>query len=61
MRVLIVIGLLVAAALLMVSVLVDLVCELSRQSYQAAPDLDSRDDGDVEVDEIAAAAPPADI
>jgi len=58
MRVLIVIGLLVAAAFLMVSVLVDLVCDLSRQSYQAPPDLDSSDDWDVEVDELAGAAPP---
>jgi hypothetical protein len=58
MRVLIVIGLLIAAALLMVSVLLDLVCDLSRLSYLAPPDLDSRDDEDAEVDEIADAAPP---
>jgi hypothetical protein len=58
MRVLIVIGLLIAAVLMMVAVLVDLVGDLSRQSYQAAPDLDSSDDWDVEVDEFADAAPP---
>ena len=58
MRVLIVIGLLVAAVLMVVAVLVDLVCDLSRQSYQAAPDLDSSDDWGVEVDEFADAAPP---
>jgi hypothetical protein len=59
MRVLIGIGLLIAAAfVMMVSVLVELVCDLSRQSYQAPPDLDSSDDWDVEVDELADAAPP---
>jgi hypothetical protein len=59
MRVLIGIGLLIAAAfVMMVSVLVALVCDLSRQSYQAPPDLDSSDDWDVEVDECADAAPP---
>jgi hypothetical protein len=58
MRVLIVIGLLIAAVLMLVAVLVDLVCDLSRQSHQAAPDLDSSDDWDVEVDEFAEAAPP---
>ena len=58
MRVLIVIGLLVAAVLMMVSVLVDLVCDLSRESYQAPPDLDSSDDWDDEVNELADAAPP---
>jgi hypothetical protein len=58
MRVLIGIGLLIAAAFVMVSVLVELVCDLSRQSYQAPPDLDSSDDWDVEVDEFADAAPP---
>jgi hypothetical protein len=58
MRVLIVIGLLIAAVFMMVAVLVDLVCDLSRQSYQVPPDLDSTDDWDVEVDEFADAAPP---
>lgn len=58
MRVLIVIGLLIAALFMMVAVLIDLVCDLSRQSYQAPPDLDSSDDWDVEVDEFAGAAPP---
>jgi hypothetical protein len=58
MRVLIVIGLLIAAVLMLVAVLVDLVCDLSRESHQAAPDLDSSDDWDVEVDELAVAAPP---
>jgi hypothetical protein len=58
MRVLIVIGLLIVAVLMLVAVLVDLVGDLSRQSYQAAPDLDSSDDWDVEVDEFAEAAPP---
>jgi hypothetical protein len=58
MRVLIVIGLLIAAVFMMVAVLVDLVCDLSRQSYQVPPDLDSSDDWDVEVDEFADAAPP---
>jgi hypothetical protein len=58
MRVLIVIGLLIAAVLMMVAVLVDLVCDLSRQSYQVPPDLDSSDDWDVEVDEFADAAAP---
>jgi hypothetical protein len=57
MRVLIGIGLLIAAAIMMVSVLVNLVCDLSRESYQAPPDLDSSDDWDVEVDEFADAAP----
>jgi hypothetical protein len=57
MRVLIVIGLLIAAVFMMVAVLIDLVGDLSRQSYQASPDLDS-DDWDVEVDEFADAAPP---
>jgi hypothetical protein len=58
-RVSIVIGLLIAAAVvMMVSVLVELVCDLSRQSYQAPPNLDSSDDWDVEVDEFADAAPP---
>ena len=58
MRVLIVIGLLIAVVFMMVAVLVDLVCDLSRQSYQVPPDLDSSDDWDVEVDEFADAAPP---
>ena len=58
MRVLIVIGLLIVAVLMLVAVLVDLVGDLSRQSYQAPPDLDSSDDWDVEVDEFADAAPP---
>jgi hypothetical protein len=58
MRVLIVIGLLIAAVLMLVAVLADLVCDLSLQSYQAAPDLDSSDDWDAEVDEFAEAAPP---
>jgi hypothetical protein len=49
---------LVTAAFLMVSVLGNLVCDLSRQSYQAPPDLDSSDDWNVEVDELADAAPP---
>jgi hypothetical protein len=57
MRVLIGIGLLIAAAIMMVSVLVDLVCDLSRESYQAPPDLDGSDDWDVEVDELADSAP----
>jgi hypothetical protein len=57
MRVLIVIGLLIAALLVMVAVLIDLVGDLLRQSYQASPNLDS-DDWDVEVDELADAAPP---
>jgi hypothetical protein len=59
MRVLIVIGLLIAAVLMLVAVLVDLVGDLSRQPYQAAPDLDSIDDWDVEVDEFEAAPPVA--
>jgi hypothetical protein len=58
MRVFIGIGLLIAAAFMMVSVLVRLVCDLSRQAYQAPPDLDSSDDWDVEVDEFGDAAPP---
>jgi len=58
MRVLIVIGLPIAVVFMMVAVLVDLVCDLSRQSYQAPPDLDSSDIWDVEVDEFADAAPP---
>jgi hypothetical protein len=58
MRVLIVIGLLIAAVFMMLAVLVDLVCDLSRQSHQVPPDLDSSDDWDVEVDEFADAAPP---
>jgi hypothetical protein len=59
MRVLIGIGLVIAAAfVMMVSVLAELVGDLSRQSYQAPPDLDSSDDWDVEVDEFADAAPP---
>jgi hypothetical protein len=58
MRVLIGIGLLIAAAFVMVSVLVELVCDFSRQSCQVPPDLDSSDDWDVEVDEFADAAPP---
>jgi hypothetical protein len=44
MRVLIGIGLLIAAAFVMVSVLIELVCDLSRQSYHAPPDFDSSDD-----------------
>jgi hypothetical protein len=58
MRVLIVIGLLIAAVLMLVAVLVDLVGDLSRQSYQVPPDLDSSDDWDVEADEFADAIPP---
>ena len=58
MRVLIVIGLLIATVFMMVAVLVDLLCDLSRQSYQAPPDLDSSDDWDVEANEFADAAPP---
>jgi len=58
MRVLIVIGLIIAAVLMMVAVLVDLVCDLSRQSYQASPDLNSSDDWEAEVDEFADAIPP---
>ena len=58
MRVLIVIGLLLAAVFMMVAVLFDLLCDLSRQSYQAPPDLDSSDDWDAEVDEFADAIPP---
>jgi hypothetical protein len=58
MRVLIAIGLLIAAVFMMVAVLIDLVGDLSRQSYQASPDLDSSDDWDVEVDEFADAAAP---
>jgi hypothetical protein len=58
MRVLIGIGLLIAAAFMVVSVLVHLVCDLSRQAYQAPPDLDSSDEWDVEVDEFDDAAPP---
>jgi hypothetical protein len=57
MRVLIVIGLLIAAVLMMVAVLIDLVGDLSRQSYQASPNLDS-DDWNVNEDEFADAAPP---
>jgi hypothetical protein len=57
MRVLIVIGLLIAAVLMTVAVLIDLVGDLSRQSYQASPDLDG-DDWDVDEDELADAAPP---
>jgi hypothetical protein len=54
MRVLIVIGLLIAVVfVMMVAVLVDFVCDLSRQSYQVPPDLDSSDDWDVEADEFA--------
>jgi len=52
MRVLIVIGLPIAVVFMMVAVLVDLVCDLSRQSYQAPPDLDSSDIWNVEVDEF---------
>jgi hypothetical protein len=37
------------AAFMTVSVLVHLVRDLSRQSYQAPPDLDSSDDWDVEM------------
>jgi hypothetical protein len=58
MPVLIVIGLFIAATFMIVSVLVDLVCDLLRQSYQAPPDLDSSDDWDVEMDEFDDAAPP---
>jgi hypothetical protein len=57
MRVLVVIGLLIAAVLMMVAVLIDLVGDLSRQSYQASPNLDS-DDWNVNEDEFADAAPP---
>jgi len=57
MRVLIVIGLLIAAVLIMVAVLIDLVDDLSRQSHQASPDLGG-DDCDVDEDEFADAAPP---
>jgi hypothetical protein len=59
MRVLIVIGLLIVAVLMLVAVLVDLVGDLSRQSYQVPPDLEGSDDWDVEVDEFADAIPPA--
>jgi hypothetical protein len=54
-----VIGLLIAAAFMMVFVLVHLVGDLSRHSFQTPPDLDRSDDWDVEVDEFADAAPPA--
>ena len=57
MRVLIVIGLPIAVVFMMVAVLIDLVGDLSRQSYQASPDLDS-DDWDVDEDELADTAPP---
>ena len=49
MPILIAIGLIMVAAFMMVSVLVHLVRDLSRQSYQAPPDLDSSDDWDVEM------------
>jgi hypothetical protein len=58
MRVLIVIGVLIAVVLMLVAVLVDLVCDLSRESYQVPPDLESSDDWDAEVDEFADAIPP---
>jgi len=58
MRVLIVIGLLIAAVLVMVAALVDLVGDLSRQSYQVPPDLEGSGDWDAEVDEFADAIPP---
>jgi hypothetical protein len=59
MRVLIVIGLLIAAVLVMVAALIDLVCDLSRESYQVPPDLEGGDDWDAEVDGFADAIPPA--
>jgi hypothetical protein len=49
MPVLIALGLIMVAAFMMVSVLVHLVRDLSRQSYLAPPDLDSSDDWDVEM------------
>jgi hypothetical protein len=51
MRALVGIGLLIAAAILMVFALINFVCDLSRQWYQPSPELDSRDGWDVDMDE----------
>jgi hypothetical protein len=52
MRGLIVIALLVGVAFVILLVLTDLARELSRQSFQASPDLDSSDDWDIALDEF---------
>jgi hypothetical protein len=44
--------------MMVVFVLVHLVDDLSRHSFQAPPDPDGSDDWDIEVDEFADAAPP---
>jgi hypothetical protein len=59
MRVIFVIGLLVAAVFITVLFLVDLAQELSRQPYQIAPDLGDTDDWNAVADEAAGAAPSA--
>jgi hypothetical protein len=59
MRVLIVIALLVGAAFMFLFVLADLARELSRQSFQAPPDLESSDDWDVEANDFTDTASPA--
>ena len=58
MRILIVIGLLVAATFAFLFVVADIARDLSRQSFQAPPDLDGSDDWDVADDEFADNAPP---
>jgi hypothetical protein len=57
MRVLLALGLLVAAAFLTLLLLVDLAQELSRQPYQVPPDLDESDDWEGTAKEVAGAAP----
>jgi hypothetical protein len=54
MRVLFVIALLFGAALLFLFALVDLARDLSADSFQAPPDLDGSDEGDVAADRSAA-------
>jgi hypothetical protein len=58
MRVFIVIALLVGARFMILFVLANLARELSRQSFQAPPDLDSSDDWDVAVNDFTDPAPP---
>jgi hypothetical protein len=58
MRILIAIGLLIAVALLMASILVEFLCDLCRHSSQVPPDLHGSGDWDIEVDEFADAIPP---
>lgn len=58
MRLLIMIALLVGAAFMILFALAGLARDLSRQSFQTPPDLDSSEDTDVEADEFAGAVPP---